>query len=158
MRCHEFLRILNLKLEQYALGINAIEFAEKKQKAKANSKTSKTSSSIEMTSKRIRAIERRPGGLQLMSVLGLTDACLSKKSIELLATTLKLSISSLTDLDLSFSFSGQLGAQLIRGALKDPNCQLIRIGMAGNNLKDKGVQIIQSSLVASKTLTYLGNS
>lgn len=157
MRCHEFLRILNLKLEQYALGVNAIEFAEKKQKAKANSKPSKTSS-IEMTSKRIRAIERRPGGLQLMSVLGLTDACLSKKSIESLATTLKLSISSLTDLDLSFSFTGQLGAQLIRDSLKDPNCQLIRIGMAGNNLKDKGVQIIQSSLVANKTLTYLGNS
>jgi hypothetical protein len=157
MRCHEFLRILNLKLEQYALGINAIEFAEKKLKAKANSKTLKTSS-IEMTSKRVRPIERRPGGLQLMSVLGLTDACLSKKSIELLATTLKLSISSLTDLDLSFSFTGQLGAQLIRDGLKDPNCQLIRIGMAGNNLKDKGVQIIQSSLVANKTLTYLGNS
>ena len=55
-----------------------------------------------------------------MSVLGITDACLSRASIDLLKTTLSLSIASLTDLDLSFSYMGSLGAKVIRDILEKP--------------------------------------
>ena len=90
-----------------------------------------------------------------MSVLGLTDACLSKTSIDLLRVTLALGAASLTDLDLSFSFTGYSGAVLIRDALKSPDCQLIRLGLAGNTFADKGVETMLPGLLVNKTLTYL---
>jgi len=103
MRCAHFLKALNAKLEQYATGGEAMELIEKKSSKRGGAK-----SSAEPVSTRVRGVERRPGGLQLMSVLGLTDAGLSKASIDLLRVTLKLSVASLTDLDLSFSFIGEL--------------------------------------------------
>jgi hypothetical protein len=91
-----------------------------------------------------------------MSVLGLTDAALSKSTLELLKTTLKLTVASLTELDLTYAYTGQAGASIVRDALLDPHCQLIRLGLAGNSLRDRGVEIVHAGLVKSSTLTYLG--
>lgn len=108
MRCADFLRVLNGKLEQSVSGLEAIELAKvDKKKMKVSTAPGKhVKHESETASKRVRATERRPNGLQFMSVLGLTDATLSKSSLQLLTSTLKLTVASLTELDISYSYSG----------------------------------------------------
>ena len=108
MRCADFLRVLNGKLEQSVSGLEAIELAKvDKKKIKVSAVSGKNvKHESETASKRVRATERRPNGLQFMSVLGLTDAALSKSSLQLLTSTLKLTVASLTELDISYSYSG----------------------------------------------------
>ena len=47
------------------------------------------------------------------------------------------------------------GSLLIRDALSQPSCQLVRLSLAGNALGDKGIETITPSIALSKTLTYL---
>jgi hypothetical protein len=110
MRCAEFLRVLNSKLEQSVGGLEAVELAKvEKKKSKLAATASKgAKNESETSSKRVRATERRPNGLQFMSVLGLTDAALSKTSLQLLTTTLKLTVASLTELDISYAYTGTI--------------------------------------------------
>ena len=51
-------------------------------------------------------------GIQLLSVLGLVHSTLSKPSLKLLEETLRNSVASLTDLDLSFSLLGYRGVEV----------------------------------------------
>ena len=54
----------------------------------------------------------RPHPLQALSVLGLTNSHLSKKTIACLESVIRLTLTSLTDLDLSFSLMGYAGAEV----------------------------------------------
>ena len=152
MRCADFLKILNEKLRQVKRSTSTLCLTEKNTTLRAYQKQYNTE---QASSARIHTVERRPGGLQAMSVLGLTDACLSRTSIDLLKTTLKISISSLTDLDLSYSFLGSYGAVMIGDGLALGGSQIIRLGLTGNHLGDGGMTIISNSLLSTKTLTYL---
>ena len=81
MRCHDFLKILNAKLEQsgaggFESGGDGSKKAQQKHGGKGKDQGKK--GGVELTSTRVRGIERRHGGLQLMSVLGITDSCLSR--------------------------------------------------------------------------------
>lgn len=97
----------------------------------------------------------RSEGLQLMQVFGLTHAALTKTSIKSLERILELSSSSLTDLDLSFSYIGYNGANMLQKILSRKECQLVRLNVSGNAISDSGIGLISTSLKKNATLTYL---
>ena len=102
-----------------------------------------------------------PGGiirtskLTTVSVLGLTHAHLCTESVSKLGQLLQDAGPSLTDLDLSFAYVGQNGAHMLRDALASSACQLVRLGVVGNNLGDSGIAALSAGLTKNKTLTYL---
>ena len=102
-----------------------------------------------------------PGGivrtskLTTMSVLGLTHAHMCTESVSKLGQLLQDAAPSLTDLDLSFSYVGQNGANMLRDALCSSACQLVRLSVVGNNLGDTGITALSEGFVKNKTLTYL---
>eukprot|EP01038_Epipyxis_sp_PR26KG_P010248 gene10248-13784_t len=94
-------------------------------------------------------------GLQPLSVLGIKFCKMSKKSIQLLEVTLKICMLSLMDLDLSYSYMGYLGAQMIGRIISHPDCQIIRLCLTGNAVGDFGMKSITKSIPMNKSLTYL---
>ena len=77
------------------------------------------------------------------------------ESVSKLSHVLELCVPSLTDLDLSFSYVGQNGASSLRQILASSACQLVRVGLCGNNLGDAGITELSRGLGKNKTLTYL---
>lgn len=78
----------------------------------------------------------------------------SKKSLKLLSTTLFLSINTITDLDLSYSYINYYGAIVLRDILKDKKCNLIRLGLVGNTLNDSGVEVLCDGIKHNNSLIY----
>ena len=145
--CHSFLSALN---GSYTQGSDDVSKGTTKTSASAKSATKKG-----VANARVRPVDHRPGGLQLMAHLGLTDGQLSPDTVAVLGDTLRLAASSLTDLDISRSYTSLAGAAVLRDALDNPNCNLVRVCAAGNAFGDAGVVIIADGLRANKTLTYL---
>mmetsp|Transcript_10613 Transcript_10613/g.16084 ORF Transcript_10613/g.16084 Transcript_10613/m.16084 type:complete len:900 (+) Transcript_10613:108-2807(+) len=155
--CTRFLKHLN-----YVLGPHDTHKRNRNAKSVENiSKAQKSKKSAAEPEKEVvpqvhRGAGGTAGGPQLMSVLGLSHAALCRESIKQLKVTLDITVGSLTDLDLSHSFIGIRGAEMIGQALMHPVCQLIRLNLAGNAIGDRGVsQGLVNSLKSSLTLTYL---
>ncbi len=53
---------------------------------------------------------------------------------------------TLTDLDLSFSYMGYLGAEVMKNILSDPQSQLVRLDLKGNVLGDKTLKYFAPAL------------
>ena len=83
----------------------------------------------------------RSGGLKALSVLALTHAHLSRPSIDALKRVLQLAAPTLTDLDLSFAYTGYHGAEALAAVLARSDCQLTRLGLAGNALGDQALEV-----------------
>jgi hypothetical protein len=151
MCCNNFLKVLNSSYAQEtddAGGSKATGGKAAAGKAKAAGPAVKGSG-------RIRPVDKREGGLQLLSVFGLTDAQLSKESIDLLSKTLLYTTASLTDVDLSRCYLAIPGAEMLRDALSRADCNLIRLAAGGNCFNDLGASMIADGLVDTKTLTHL---
>lgn len=97
----------------------------------------------------------RTSKITTLTTLALTHAHLSMQSVSKLAQLLPLLSSSLTDLDLSYGYIGLHGAGHIAVALRHKRCSLIRLGIAGNNIGDGGVEVIAQGLAVNNTLTAL---
>ena len=97
-------------------------------------------------------------GVEKLVVFGLTDHHLSKQSVLLLQSTLSLSSSSLSHLDLSYSFVAYLGAKVIGEALKAPSCQLVSLNLKGNALSDEALKLLSSALLVNESLIHLNLS
>lgn len=97
----------------------------------------------------------RNDGLTLMSIFGLTNAMLCKESIVNMGKIFKLSIATLTDIDLSFSYMGCYGALMLEEILSHKECQIVTLNISGNAIGDSGAQILSNSLVKNNTLTNL---
>ena len=142
-------------LKEFNSALN-IDNNDDRSKSSSNKKSTKAIKPKSGTgSGRLRPSDKREGGLQLISVFGLTDAQLSSESIELLNKTLDLTKASLTDLDLRRCYLGANGATLIKEALERTDCNLIRLCLAGNALGDTGISKIASGLKTNSTLTHL---
>lgn len=94
-------------------------------------------------------------GLQLLTCLGLTHAHMCRQSISLLEKVLRLNSPTLTDLDLSYSYSGYLGALVVKSLLELPSCQLVRLCLKGNAVGDTGAARVGEALATNNSLTYL---
>ena len=120
---------------------------------KMKNKSTKDKSKVAAT--RIRPVDYRPGGLQLLTSFGLTDAQLSKESISQLGITIKATRASLTDLDLSRTYMSLAGADMIKEALTAAGTNLIRLCATGNAFGDVGAATIAESVAVNRTLTHL---
>ena len=97
----------------------------------------------------------RTSQITTIAVLGFTHAHMCLESINILSKLLSHVAPSLTDLNLSFAYTGQNGAICLKDALLSSSCQLIRLAIAGNNLSDNGIEMLSHGLKSNKTLTYL---
>lgn len=146
----EFLKALNEKLHPSNIAKANQQLPERDKKSVFTQSQSSRSKRKDTTFHYGRSI-----GLQLMAVFALRNSQLSRRSVELLETTLELTSSTLTDLDLSFSYIGFIGAQVLQRTLDLPSCQLIRLGLMGNSISDRGASLICKSLQRNNTLVYL---
>lgn len=97
----------------------------------------------------------RTSSITTLCVFGLTCNHLCVESVSKLGEILDIAAPSLTDLDLSFSYIGVNGCKMLREVLSSQGCQLIRMGLAGNNMSDIGAYEIGLGLRKNRTLTYL---
>jgi len=97
----------------------------------------------------------RTSKITTLSVLGMTHAHMSLESVTQMCKLLQDAGPSLTDLDLSFSYTGQNGANMLKNALASSGCQLIRIAAPGNSFGDSGINALAQGLRSNKTLTFL---
>ena len=101
MLCRQFLQHLNKSLDpsdQLRSAMLGIEINKTTIKPKAK------------TTRKMDPLIARRNGLQLICVLGLMYAHISKQSIRELQVTLQLCTATLTDLDLSYSYIGYFGS------------------------------------------------
>ena len=59
------------------------------------------------------------------------------------------------DLDLSFAYTGYVGAEVLSSLLTRPDCQLVRLCLAGNALGDQAMEVLSGGVQRSKTLWVL---
>jgi hypothetical protein len=97
----------------------------------------------------------RTSKITTLTVLGLTHAHMCMESVNQLGNLLEYAAPSLTDIDLSFSYIGQNGANMLRDTLTSSGCQIIKLTLQGNNLGDSGITALSNGLNKNKTLTYL---
>lgn len=97
----------------------------------------------------------RTSSITILSVFGLTCNHLCVESVSTLGEILDIASPSLTDLDLSFSYVGVNGCKMLKQVLSGPGCQLVRLGLTGNNMTDTGAYEIGLGLRKNRTLTYL---
>jgi len=58
-----------------------------------------------------------------------------------LKRVLQLAAPTLTDLDLSFAYTGYHGAEALAAVLARSDCQLVRLGLAGNAMGDQALEV-----------------
>lgn len=97
----------------------------------------------------------RTSKMTMLSFLGLTHAHLSMQSVSKLGEVLRAISPSLTDLDLSFGYIGLHGARTLRTFLQAPRCQIVRLGLCGNNVGDEGCVALSEGMRGNRTLTAL---
>jgi hypothetical protein len=97
----------------------------------------------------------RTSSITTLSVFGLTCNYLCIESVSMLGSILDAAAPSMTDLDLSFSYIGVNGCKMLRQALSSKGCQLVRLGLTGNNIGDAGADELGLGLRQNRTLTYL---
>ncbi len=97
----------------------------------------------------------RTSNLTTLAVFGLTCNFLCTESISKLGEVLDVAAPSLTDLDLSFAYVGKFGSKILHDALASPSSQMVRLGLAGNNIGDAGAAEIGMGLRKNRTLTFL---
>ena len=97
----------------------------------------------------------RTSSMTKMAVFALNYAQMCIESVDKLGRVLSLTSSTLTDLDLSFSFIGENGCKMLRDTLEYRGCQLIRLSIAGNNVGNVGISTLSESFTRNKSLTYL---
>lgn len=101
------------------------------------------------------AVETAAKGISKLSVLGLMYSQISKPSLTKLEELLQLNLNTLTDLDLSFSYLGSAGVDVISTFLKESEHSLVRLGLAGNCLHDKGFSSIMRAVTHSETIAFI---
>ena len=148
MSCEAFLKELNMHFDVNPIVATNKKVAVSKTKIPLKAKGGTGSG-------RVRPGDRRDGGLQMMSVFGLTDAELSVESKKHLSKTLDLTRASLTDLDLTRCYLGGRGANIVKEALEREGCNLIRVCLKGNAIGDVGAILVASALSKNNTLTHL---
>ena len=97
----------------------------------------------------------RTSKVATLNFLGLSHAHLSMQTVSTLGAVLRAVSPSLTDLDLSFAYVGLHGARTLRTYLQAPRCQIVRLGLCGNNVGDEGSGAVSEGLRSNKTLTAL---
>lgn len=101
-------------------------------------------------------VGKQKSGIQLLTALGLVNSTLSRISLKLLEETLDLATATLTDLDLSFSFIGYRGMDMIKNAMSSPGrSQIVRLGLKGNAFTNSMISLLGEVVEHSTTLTYL---
>ncbi|XP_058882713.1 NACHT, LRR and PYD domains-containing protein 12-like [Acipenser ruthenus] len=88
--------------------------------------------------------------------LGLVKCDLTSLCCKDLASALRTNHSNLTELDLSFNHKlGDSGVRLLCAALRDPNCKLQTLKLAGAGLTDGCAEFLSSALSTNRSLTEL---
>jgi hypothetical protein len=148
-RIARFLQALRLKLEESVMSEVELELANL---AKKNSATpqragkKKNQSHVETIGRFGKQMPRLADNIKDLYVLGLTEHPLSSHALREFELLLHRVSSTLTDLDLSFSYIGVHGAAILEKFLLDPQSQLVALRLKGNCLGDPGLQRIGQTL------------
>jgi Ran GTPase-activating protein (RanGAP) involved in mRNA processing and transport len=90
-----------------------------------------------------------------ISSLGLTNAHLSKHSIDAIKRILEIHMSPVLHLDLSFAYIGYQGAVMLAEALQHKNCSLATLNICGNAFSEDALLCLAPALRDNRTLTHL---
>ncbi|XP_072891407.1 NACHT, LRR and PYD domains-containing protein 3-like [Hemitrygon akajei] len=105
-------------------------------------------SGVRLVSAALRNPECKIQKLRLNKV-GLTDSGAEDLASDLITNR------SLTDLDLSANTLGDSGVKLLSAALRNPECKIQRLWLAGVHLSDSGVEDLVSAIIINRLITRL---
>lgn len=106
----------------------------------------KNQSHVETIGRFGKQMPRLADNIKDLYVLGLTEHPLSSHALREFELLLHRVSSTLTDLDLSFSYIGVHGAAILEKFLLDPQSQLVALRLKGNCLGDPGFERIGQTL------------